>query len=287
MECGEKETGVRLGRGTNSAVRGWDTYGQIKPQSPPAVRAGVFGGADAETVAAAGDTDAEDDADDDAEEEDAAPPPSPDEIFRAAFLTTLRRDLKPPVLAAEAVGAAAKLGGASVKETSWKKAAKFLESLAGVVDCREKAKGVLEVVSVDWGRAPPFELVEKAAVADEFAALRATKRGGCVTVSVRRVRNKNCTFVDGLDGWGFDEARQKAVAAALRTKFSAAASVAARKGTEDNRKGKKFFSIMVQGKYAEQIGDVLRRDFGVLTVSVQAKKGLVTKTDWQAFSSAL
>ena len=174
-----------------------------------------------------------------------------------------------------------------MKETSWKKAAKFLESLAGVVDCREKSKGVLEVVSVDWGRAPPFEFVEKAAVADEFAALRATKRGGCVTVSVRRVRNKNCTFVDGLDGWGFDEARQKAVAAALRTKFSAAASVAARKGTEDNRKGKKFFSIMVQGKYAEQIGDVLRRDFGVLTVSVQAKKGLVTKNDRQAFSSAL
>ena len=82
---------------------------------------------------------------------------------------------------------------------------------------------------MDWGRAPPFELVEKAAVADEFAALRATKRGGCVTVSVRRVRNKNCTFVDGLDGWGFDEARQKAVAAALRTKFSAAASVAGEK----------------------------------------------------------
>ena len=59
------------------------------------------------------------------------------------------------------------------------------------------------------------------------------------------------------------------------------------KGTEDNRKGKKFFSIMVQGKYAEQIGDVLRRDFGVLTVSVQVKKGLVTKKDRQAFSSAL
>ena len=246
-------------------------------------------GADAETAGADAEADSagDDAADDDDEAEDAAPPPSPDEIFRAAFLTTLRRDLKPPVLAAEAVGAAAKLGGASVKETSWKKAAKFLESLAGVVDCREKSKGVLEVVSVDWGRAPPFELVEKAAVADEFAALRATKRGGCVTVSVRRVRNKNCTFVDGLDGWGFDEARQKAVAAALRTKFSAAASVAARKGTEDNRKGKKFFSIMVQGKYAEQIGDVLRRDFGVLTVSVQAKKGLVTKKDRQAFSSAL
>ena len=32
---------------------------------------------------------------------------------------------------------------------------------------------------------------------------------------------------------------------------------------------------------------VLRRDFGVLTVSVQAKKGLVTKKDRQAFSSAL
>ena len=44
---------------------------------------------------------------------------------------------------------------------------------------------------------------------------------------------------------------------------------------------------MVQGKYAEQIGDVLRRDFGVLTVSVQAKKGLATKKDRRAFSSAL
>ena len=34
-------------------------------------------------------------------------------------------------------------------------------------------------------------------------------------------------------------------------------------------------------------GIVLRRDFGVLTVSVQAKKGLVTKKDRQAFLSAL
>ena len=34
-------------------------------------------------------------------------------------------------------------------------------------------------------------------------------------------------------------------------------------------------------------GIVLRRDFGVSTVSVQAKKGLVTKKDRQAFSSAL
>ena len=34
-------------------------------------------------------------------------------------------------------------------------------------------------------------------------------------------------------------------------------------------------------------GIVLRRDFGVLTVSAQAKKGLVTKKDRQAFSSAL
>ena len=32
-------------------------------------------------------------------------------------------------------------------------------------------------------------------------------------------------------------------------------------------------------------GIVLRRDFGVLTVSVPAKKGLVTKADRQAFSS--
>ena len=30
-----------------------------------------------------------------------------------------------------------------------------------------------------------------------------------------------------------------------------------------------------------------RREFGVLAVSVQAKKGLVTKKDRQAFSSAL
>ena len=258
-------------------------------ETDAAAGADADGDAHAETAAAddksdtTGDTDAAGDAD---EEEDVAPPPSPNDIFRAAFLTTLRRDLKPPVLAAEAFGAAAKLGGASVKETTWKKAAKFLESLAGVVDCREKSKGVLEVVSVDWSRAPPFELVEKAAVAHKFAALRATKRGGCVTVSVRKVRNKNCTFVDGLDSWGYDETRQKAVAAALRTKFAASASVSARKGTEDNRQGKTFFSIMVQGKYADQIADVLRRDFGVFTVSAKAKKGLVTKKDRQAFSSA-
>ena len=34
-------------------------------------------------------------------------------------------------------------------------------------------------------------------------------------------------------------------------------------------------------------GIVLRRDFGVLTVSVQAKKGLVTKKDRRAFSRVL
>ena len=34
-------------------------------------------------------------------------------------------------------------------------------------------------------------------------------------------------------------------------------------------------------------GIVLQRDFGVLTVSVPAKKGLVTKADRRAFSSAL
>ena len=42
-----------------------------------------------------------------------------------------------------------------------------------------------------------------------------------------------------------------------------------------------------RSRIAAPAAESSREDFGVLTVSVQAKKGLVTKTDWQAFSSAL
>ena len=224
------------------------------------------------------------------EEEDEAPPtppPTPDELLLAAFLTTLKRDAKPPVLVAEAIGAAAKLGGVPVKATSWKKAGKFVEALADVIDTKERSKGVLEITRVDWKRAPRFSLVEPRASGEEIDGhLKATKRGGRVTVSCRKVRNNNCTFVDGLDGWGYDEKKMKDLASVFRSKFSVAASVGPRKGTEDNRQGKKFFSIMVQGKFLEQVADALRKDYGVTDVGTQATKGLITKKDRKAFSSS-
>ena len=118
----------------------------------------------------------------------------------------------------------------------------------------------------------------------QLSAAAALRPRGLSSSWLRRDRDPSAQ-VDGLDAWGYDEARQKAVAGVLRSKFSAAASVAPRKGTEDNAK-KKFFSIMVQGKYAEQIAECLRSDFGVFRVTVQAKKGLLTKKDRAAFSGA-
>ena len=240
--------------------------------------------------AAAGDDAGDDDgaAGDGDDGDDAAPPPTPDELFLSGFLTTLKRDAKPPVLVAEAVGAAAKLCGVPVKSTSWKKAGAFVASLADCLDTKERSKGVLEISRVDWRRAPPFRAVDRAPAGGDGGEshLRATKKGSQVTVACRRVRDKNCTFVDGLDSWGYDERKMKELAAVFRAKFSAAASVAPRKGTEDNKQGRKFFSIMVQGKYLEQIARALREDYGVANVATQAKKGLVTKKDRKAFANS-
>lgn len=209
----------------------------------------------------------------------------PDQVFRDAFLTVLSglfaAKSKTPTLVAEVVAAAAKLASRSVKETRWKKAAKFLrDELETCVITRERAEGVTEIVDVDWSCAPAFEpvvaLPDDASVAAP-ALKRATKKGGRVTVSVRRVRNKNCTFIDGLDSWGFSETDMRGLAAAFRSRFSAAASVAPRKGTEAS--DRRFFSIMVQGKYADQIASTLRADLRVGNVHVAAAKGLLTKHD--------
>ena len=226
----------------------------------------------------------EDDAGDDddkAEEEEE----DVDGHFLAALLTVLetryfprtkRKEKKTP-LSNEVFGLAAKLSGTTVKETRWKKGGRFLEE-CGYVVSRERSPGVTEIVDVDWTSAPAFETIEAPAVESNIGP-KAKKRGGRVTVSVRRVRNKNCTFVDGLDSWGYSEADMRSLAATFRSRYAASASVAPRKGTLDNKSGKTFWSIMVQGKYADQIATTLRRDLGVTDVGVQAQKGLITKFD--------
>ena len=111
-----------------------------------------------------------------------------DEIFRAA-LTTLRRDLKPPVLAAEAVGAAAKLGGASVKETSLEEGGQIPGEPAGVVDCRQvqgrprgRVRGLGSSASVRTRREGCRRGRVRRAARHEEGRLRA--------VSVRAMRNR-------------------------------------------------------------------------------------------------
>lgn len=81
----------------------------------------------------------------------------------------------------------------------------------------------------------------------------------------------------GLDSWGFDERAQRRLAQRFRNQYAAAASVAPRKGSEGGER--KLWSVMVQGKYAEQIAKALKTDHGVTDVVVQAKHGLLTKKD--------
>ncbi|KAJ1460877.1 hypothetical protein M885DRAFT_612057 [Pelagophyceae sp. CCMP2097] len=232
-----------------------------------------------------GDEDPGEDPGDDASEQgdestvDDADPVDVDGLFVDAFFTTLRRDLKLPCLASEVFSGAAKLAGAAVKETRWKKAAAFLAEFPCLAT-RERSRGVTEVATVSWAAAPAWHEVKAApAGEDALAALKATKRGGAVIIATRKVRNKNCTFIDGLDSWGFTQESSKLLANRFQKKFSAAASVHVRKGTEGNGK-KQLWSIMVQGKYAHQAADALRKDHGVANVTVQgSSNGIITKKD--------
>ena len=108
------------------------------------------------------------------------------------------------------------------------------------------------------------------------SSLGATKRGGQVVVTMRKVCNKNVTFVDYLEGWGYDEARMRGLAKEWRKRFSVSSSVTERHGTEGS--ATQFWSVQLQGKYVEQVAKSLR-ELGVSNVHVVAKAGAVTKKD--------
>lgn len=212
-----------------------------------------------------------------------------DDRFRDAFMTVLAETFPPRTrpkssrLVAEIFAETAKLAGNSVKKTKWKKADRFVtDVLRDAVVTKERSRGVTEIVEVDWTLTPDFDHVAWPQKEDEeerggknTVLKTATKKGGQCTVSVRRVRNKNCTFIDGLDGWGYSEADMRAIASVFRNRFSASASVSPRKGTEHQAGSKQqFWSIMVQGKYAEQIAAALKNDLKVNNVKVFAAKGV-------------
>ena len=108
----------------------------------------------------------------------------------------------------------------------------------------------------------------------------ATKKGGRpVIISVRKVRDKNVTFIDGLEEWGFTKETQTELAKELRKRFSASASVNERTGSENSKKV--LWSVQVQGKYMDQIANCLKSK-GISKVKTQAKNGIVSKKDRKA-----
>ena len=172
--------------------------------------------ADGDDVATADDDDEADEddevaaADADADDDDAAQSQEDiDALFLAAALTTLRH-VPLPLSAAALFSGAARRAGQNIKATRWKRGGRLLDELCeqGVIVTREAQKGVVEVSEVDWSCAPPFEEVDEPAddasdsiapdglftrhaVATGANALRATKRGKAIVVSLRKVRNKN------------------------------------------------------------------------------------------------
>ena len=53
-----------------------------------------------------------------------------------------------------------------------------------------------------------------------------------IDADARQVRNKNVTFIDGLESWGFTHEMLGALARDFRKRFSAASGVSERKGSE-------------------------------------------------------
>ena len=87
-------------------------------------------------------------------------------------------------------------------------------------------------------------------------------------ISVRLVKNKNVTFIDGLEEWGFTKAMQQDLAKELRRRYSASASVSTRTGSENSKKV--LWSIQVQGKYMDQIATYLKSR-GISKITTQSK----------------
>jgi predicted ribosome-associated RNA-binding protein Tma20/translation initiation factor 1 (eIF-1/SUI1) len=177
-------------------------------------------------------------------------------------------------------------GGLSIKSTSWKKASAFLRSFSSALTCREDRPGVVEVVRFDLNGIPASRLAdgEKAAKAWAVLAskggasvdisartrggpgsLRPTKKGGQVLMAVRRVRNKNVTFIENLDSWGFTKDSLGELCKILRRRFSASATVCPRPGSEGGKR--QLWSIQVQGKCAED-AKALLQEMGVTSVSI-------------------
>ena len=123
---------------------------------------------------------------------------------------------------------------------------------------------------VQWDQIDPTEIT---------FTLGVDRSNKAVIISVRRVRNKNVTFIDGLDDWGFSKERMEDLAKEFRKRFSASASVGERQG---NNSGKRdLWSIQVQGKYIHQVAEALK-DKGITKVQLEAGKGIVTKQDKKA-----
>ena len=203
----------------------------------------------------------------------------------ALFLSSLLAELKlaspsskAPLLVSTLFGKASlRAGGVGVKKTTWKTSAAILDSLPeGTITTRSTGgkAAVLEVVGFDQSLAPAFTVVESSASSNlEECLATATKKGPEVVVSERMVKNHRVTFVDGLEGWGFDKARLELLAGELRRLFGVSAAVGVRSGTEDNvSKGRKeLWSLKLGGMISEKVKDALVAR-GVKDVRLPTKK---------------
>ena len=202
----------------------------------------------------------------------------------ALFLSSLLAELKiaspspkAPLLVSTLFGKASlRAGGVGVKKTTWKTSAAIIESLPeGTIATRSTGgkAAVLEVVAFDQSLAPAFTVVEFGTPASEECLATATKKGPEVVVSERMVKNHRVTFVDGLEGWGFDKTRLELLAGELRRLFGVSAAVGVRSGTEDNlSKGRKeLWSLKLGGMISEKVKDALIAR-GVNDVRLPTKK---------------
>lgn len=211
----------------------------------------------------------------------------PDQLFLRAVLTVLSEgappSVKDPLLVSSLFAQASRrTRGMGIKGTSWKKSAPFLAQLGDCVATREPKKGVLEVVGFNRAQCPEFEpLLDDAELEAatlqasgvyQHTSVQATKKNGpTVQISVRKVRNKNVTMVDGLDDWGFTKARLADLAKEYRRCFSVSVSVAERKGSSGGQR--ELWSIQVQGKYSQELAkDLEGRGIPRKKISQQVSK---------------
>lgn len=214
-----------------------------------------------------------------AQEDDVEEGPGSDQMFVNGLFSMLS-ETSFPVLASEVFSKAARRCGVNIKHTSWKKASAFLSEFSSAIVFKEGKPGIVNVTAFRVANAPPFEKVQEEVedFHEELGPARPVKlrRGGLVTVSERKVRGKNVTFIDGLDSWGFTKENMSHLAKDLRKRYSSSATVAARTGSESQALAaaalgkpakKALWSVQVQGKWGEQVKGFLAEQ-GVDTVKV-------------------